>query len=271
MKKIFIFLAALCLFMMCRNVAEAAGRGTTDMGEGFWSDKTLQLDLDSNPSTGFTWLVVYRSDNLVKGDQKYRGSDNNAQATTGGRGTLHMEFTVTDDKDAYLVLKHARPWEEGETGAYHTYVIKTENNTVADVTVRERLFHRDFRFEKNEPERTRPAVWGKLWFVANVPTDWECESYSGEDMLGFKVRPKGKEEFCRVGYVPDAAARGLNENGKKIKITDTEYTMGPAGEGMPFRFLSNQKNICWLADKSDWQQEYFLDIIEILDSAKVWE
>lgn len=271
MKRIIVFLTVFCLFMMCRNVAEAAGRRTTAMGQISWSDKVLRLDLDSNPSTGFTWLVVYRSDNLVKGDQKYRGSDNNEQATTGGRGTLHMDFTVTDGRDAYLVLKHARPWEEGETGAYHSYIIKTENDAIADVTVRERLFHRDFRFEKNAPERTRPAVWGRQWFVANVPADWECESYSGEDMLGFKVRPKGKEEYCRVGYIPDTTGTGLNENGKRITVSDVEYTMGPAAEGQPFRFLLNQKNICWLADKADWQHEYFLDIVEILDTAKLWE
>ena len=271
MKKIILFLTVLCLFTVFRGVAGAADRRGDNMGESSRSGKTLQLDLGSNPSTGFTWIVVYQSENIVQGERKYRGSDNNAQATTGGSGTLHMEFTVTDDRDAYLVLKNARPWEEGETGAYYSYIIKTDKDDYMDINVRKRIFHRDFRFEKNAPDRTRPAVWGKRWFVAHVPTDWECESYAGEDLLGFKVRPKGKAEYCRIGYIPPSAGGGLNTNIEKIKITDVEYKMGPVGEGKPVRYLLNEKGICWLADKSDWQQEYFLDIIEILDTAKVWE
>jgi len=271
MKRIIIFLTVLCLFTLFRGVAEAADREAEKMGDSPRNGKTLQLDLSSNPSTGFTWLVVYQSDNIVQGERKYQGSDNNAQATTGGSGILHMEFTVTDDKDAFLVLKNARPWEEGETGAYYSYSIKKDKDNYTDINVRKRIFHRDFRFEKNAPDRARPAVWGKQWFVAHVPTDWECENYAGEDLLGFKVRPKGKAEYCRIGYIPDAAGSGLNTEGKKIKITGVEYNMGPAGDGKPVRYLLNEKGICWLADKSDWQQEYFLDIIEILDSAKVWE
>lgn len=271
MKKFILFLTVFCLFTVFRGITEAADRRAEDMGESSRNGKTLQLDLSSNPSTGFTWMVVYQSDNIVQGERKYQGSDNNAQATTGGSGTLHLEFTVTDDKDAYLVLKNARPWEDGETGAYYSYTIKTAKDNGMDINVRKRIFHRDFRFEKNAPDRTRPAVWGKRWFVAHVPTDWECEKYAGEDLLGFKVRPQGKTEYCRIGFIPPSAGRGLNENIKKIKITDVEYKMGPIGEGKPVRYLLNEKGICWLADKSDWQQEYFLDIIEILDTAKVWE
>ena len=134
-----------------------------------------------------------------------------------GPGVDHLRFTVTDDKDAYLLLKLARPWEGGETGTYHSYIIKMENDKIADVACRERLFHKDFTFVAGNPEKNE-ATGEKVRFVASVPKDWEYENIADQDMLGLKVRPGGKEGYGRIGHLRDGVAVDPGENVKKIMI-----------------------------------------------------
>ena len=186
MKKLILFLTLLCLFAVGQNIAEAADGRRTGMGYVSWDEKTLKLDLRSNPSTGFSWLTVYQSENLTTGSRQYEGTDNNKEATTGSPGVDHLRFTVTDDKDAYLVLKLARPWEGGETGTYHSYVIKMENDKIADVACRERLFHKDFTFVAGNPEKNE-ATGEKVRFVASVPKDWEYENGTGSRWIRAKT------------------------------------------------------------------------------------
>lgn len=268
MKKLILFLTLLCLFAVGHNSIEAADGRRTAMGYISWDDKTLKLDLHANPSTGFKWLTVYQSENLATGSRKYQGTDDNRQATTGGPGVDHLRFTVTDDKDAFLVLKYARPWEEGETGAYHSYIIKMENDKIADVAGRERSFHKDFTFVVGNPEKNG-ATGEKVRFVASVPKDWEYEDIADKDILGLKVRPLGKEGFCRIGHLRDGVAADPGENVKKIMIYNKEYTLGRSADGNLVLF--NQNRIAWLGGSADWQDEYFSDIVTILDTATYWE
>ena len=268
MKKLILFLTLLCLFAVGQNIAEAADGRRTGMGYISWDDKTLRLDLRANPSTGFSWLTVYQSENLATGSRQYQGTDNNEEATTGGPGVDHLRFTVTDDKDAYLVLKLARPWEGGETGTYHSYVIKMENDNIADVVCRERLFHKHFTFVAGAPEKNE-ATGEKVRFVASVPKDWEYENVAGQDMLGLKVRPRGKEGYGRIGHLRDGVAADPGENVKKIMIYNKEYTMGRFTDGNLVLF--NQNRIAWLGGSADWQDEYFMDIVTMLDTAAYWE
>ena len=238
------------------------------MGYISWDEKTLKLDLRANPSTGFSWLTVYQSENLATGSRQYQGTDDNKEATTGSPGVDHLRFTVTDDKDAYLVLKLARPWEEGETGTYHSYVIKVENDKIVDVACRERLFHKDFAFVAGAPEKNE-ATGEKVRFVASGPKDWEYENIADQDMLGLKVRPRGKEVYGRIGHLRDGVAADPGENVKKIMIYNKEYTMGRSADGNVVLF--NQDRIAWLGGSADWQDEYFMDIVTMLDTAAYWE
>ena len=107
MKKLILFLTLLCLFAVGQNIAEAADGRRTGMGYVSWDEKTLKLDLRANPSTGFSWLTVYQSENLATGSRQYQGTDNNKEATTGSPGVDHLRFTVTDDKDAIMALRTA--------------------------------------------------------------------------------------------------------------------------------------------------------------------
>ena len=268
MRKFVLFLLLLCFFAVGHTISEAADGRATGMGHISWNDKTLKLDLDSNPSTGFSWLTVYQSGNLATGSRKFQGSDDNRQATTGGWGTDYLQFSVTDGKDACLVLKNARPWEGGETGAYHSYIIKVENGVIADVVCRERIFHKDFTFVAGRPEKNR-ETGGKLRFVASVPKDWEYEEFADRDMLGLKVRPRGKEAYCRIGRLRDGVGADPGENVEKIMIYNKEYTLGRSADGNLVLF--NQDRIAWLGGSADWQEEYFPDIVTVLDTATWWE
>ena len=267
MKKLILFLTMLFLFAVGQDISEAADGRSTVMGHISWDDRTVKLDLHANLSTGFQWLTVYQPENLATGSRKYQGTDNNKEATSGGPGVDHLKFTVTDDRDAYLVLKYARPWEEGETGTYHSYTIKMENGKIADVVCRERVFHKDFTFVVGSPEKNK-ETGDKLRFVASVPKDWEYEDVADEDMLGLKVRPQGKEGYCRIGHLRDGVAPDPGGNAKKIMIYNKEYTMGRSGDGKLVLF--NQDRTAWLGG-ADWQEEYFLDIVTVLDTARFWD
>ena len=55
----------------------------------------------------------------------------------------------------------------------------------------------------------------------------------------------------------------------KIMIYNKEYTMGRSAGGNVVLF--NQNRIAWLGSGTDWQDEYFMDIVTMLDTAAYWE
>ena len=59
------------------------------------------------------------------------------------------------------------------------------------------------------------------------------------------------------------------ENVKKIMIYNKEYTMGRSADGNVVLF--NQDRIAWLGGSADWQDEYFMDIGTMLETAAYWE
>lgn len=78
--------------------------------------KTLQatvgqkifIQLPSNPTTGYTWVVPRDTGPLVRGKKTYTANGSNL---AGAGGTQSLEFYAKDTGTATLTLEYKRPWE----------------------------------------------------------------------------------------------------------------------------------------------------------------
>jgi len=85
--------------------------------------KTFTIDLDSNPSTGFSWLLVDISDKkvleIVKKEYVNAGS-----LIVGAPGTERWSFKTVKTGKTVLTFEYRRSWEDNEQAQkIETYTI----------------------------------------------------------------------------------------------------------------------------------------------------
>jgi len=85
----------------------------------------LEVVLDANPSTGYTWTIVSAPEFLqAEGEPGFRSEAASDIVGAGGKQTL--EFSVTASGDGALELSYVRPWEQGVAPA-DTFRIEVES------------------------------------------------------------------------------------------------------------------------------------------------
>lgn len=67
------------------------------------------IELESNPSTGYSWLIPDDLGILELLDERWIGDSD----LTGSPGTAHLEFEVKATGTWTLDLEYRRPWEDG--------------------------------------------------------------------------------------------------------------------------------------------------------------
>jgi inhibitor of cysteine peptidase len=84
--------------------------------------KQLKAQLDSNPSTGYSWVATHTPDFLLQ-----QGEPVFSQADSGGKvgagGTQTFTYKARSGGEAELVLVYVRPWETGVAPA-QTFSVK---------------------------------------------------------------------------------------------------------------------------------------------------
>lgn len=72
--------------------------------------KTMELTLEGNPTTGYSWLVTSVDENIlsVNGEPDYKSDSD----LTGSGGTFVFSFTAANPGTTQLELGYLRPWEE---------------------------------------------------------------------------------------------------------------------------------------------------------------
>ena len=86
-------------------VLDAADSGTTiqaDVGD------IVVIELESNPSTGYSWILPVDLGILDLVDERWVGDSD----LTGSPGTTHLEFEVVGTGTWTLDLEYRRPWED---------------------------------------------------------------------------------------------------------------------------------------------------------------
>jgi inhibitor of cysteine peptidase len=72
--------------------------------------QTLEVVLDANPSTGYTWSVAAEPEFLTAQGEPVFSSEA-ASGLVGAPGTQTLRFTVSAAGEGPLSLSYVRPWE----------------------------------------------------------------------------------------------------------------------------------------------------------------
>ena len=87
--------------------------------------QTLEVVLDANPSTGYTWEVVESPEFLTsEGEPTFESEAEEGQVGAGGKQTL--KFAVTATGKGELSLEYVRPWENDVAPA-ETFKVEVES------------------------------------------------------------------------------------------------------------------------------------------------
>ena len=244
MKKVIVSL--VCLLMMASCTTKEVV-----MEKISYKGNTLVLNLDQAIGTGFEWSDVYKSDNLNIDVWNFENPNKNKNVS-GGRGVEHIECSIKDNEDAYLILKYARSWEYG--GDYEIFIIKSNNNEIVEVENIRNSYSSDI-------EVVYTTMNGKKLSVGLLNT-YEYEEKL-DDILGLII--KNNDGQFGIYYNPELI-NDMNKDiyKKDIKIGNIDYRYY---ENDTDFWLIGGNGICCIGEKNLNK----LDVIEMLDSAKYEE
>lgn len=84
-------------------------------------DKTIEINtgtefdivisLDSNPTTGYSWVPAYDQGDLVLVDQEYQPGENAQNGLLGAGGTQNFRFKAQRSGQVVITMSYQRSWE----------------------------------------------------------------------------------------------------------------------------------------------------------------
>lgn len=92
-------------------------------------EKTINLALRSNPTTGYNWSQSISGDAVKLTEDNYV-ADKVDPDVCGGGGTHYYEFTAVKEGSCVLTFVYSRQWKNGEVNKtyYMTLVVDAELN-----------------------------------------------------------------------------------------------------------------------------------------------
>jgi inhibitor of cysteine peptidase len=100
-------------------------RADADKSVAVAPGQTLEVVLDSNPSTGYTWTIAAAPEFLKsEGEPTFASEAESGVVGAGGKQTL--KFSVTAVGTGELSLSYVRPWESG-TAPAETFMVEVES------------------------------------------------------------------------------------------------------------------------------------------------
>jgi len=135
-----IALAALSMALLsgCSKPADTSGSGsgaktgpvvvtTADADKTVTAapGQTLEVVLDANPSTGYTWTIASAPEFLKSEGEPVFASEG-ASGAVGSGGKQTMKFSVTAAGTGSLSLNYVRPWEAGVAPA-ETFKVEVDS------------------------------------------------------------------------------------------------------------------------------------------------
>lgn len=87
--------------------------------------QTLEVKLDGNPSTGYTWTVASAPE-FLKSEGEPTFESKAESGVVGASGTQTLKFSVTAGGEGELSLSYLRPWETG-TAPAETFKVNVES------------------------------------------------------------------------------------------------------------------------------------------------
>jgi inhibitor of cysteine peptidase len=87
--------------------------------------QTLEVVLDANPSTGYTWMVA-SAPPFLKSEGEPTFASQAETGVVGAGGTQTLKFSVSGSGTGELSLNYLRPWETG-TAPAETFKVNVES------------------------------------------------------------------------------------------------------------------------------------------------
>ena len=101
-------------------------------------DKTLTLDLNGIPSTGYEWTCEAADENVLK-ETSQELEDNRSDESellVGTPFTWHYVYEAAGDGETTLTAKYARSWEANPDDLEYIYDVTVKDGKITDVTLR---------------------------------------------------------------------------------------------------------------------------------------
>ncbi len=117
MKKSLFKVVSLCL-LLCAFAACGKKEKTIELPAISIEMDKVTVSLESNRTTGYSWEIVYQSDNIEVLSQDYVAGEATGGAV-GVPGVEKISFSVSGTKRGVLVLAYVRPWEDKEPDEYY--------------------------------------------------------------------------------------------------------------------------------------------------------
>ena len=211
----------------------------------YYDGQECAFNLRYSAGTGFTWQVIYTSDNVEIIKEEFNSNiQNKNKHITGGSGTYHLECRVTDGEEAAVIVKYWRPWEH--TGDYQCYRIRLKDGVINEIT-EEILSITDQELIETDTDN------GSFSLVKR--SDWDHEEFIEEDKVGFLLKPSGQDRYIRIYYTED-----LPDFVTDRTITIAEVSLPVSGNTI---YCPNGL-VCDFMD-ADWIEEYKLELMELVD------
>ncbi len=126
MKKTLIKAVSLCL-MLCAFTGCGKKEKTIELPAISIEMDKITVSLESNPSTGYSWEVVYQSDNVEVISKEYVAGDS-AEVVVGAPGIEKVSFRVPEEgKRGVIALAYVRPWEGKEADEYYVLDVRFDD------------------------------------------------------------------------------------------------------------------------------------------------
>ena len=102
--------------------------------------KTVEIDLESNPTTGYQWQYDTNEDSIIKEVSKVYKKDDVQEGITGSGGTDIWTFEGLKEGSTEVTFKYLRPWE-GEAIKTRIFIFTVDKEL--KITVKEIVAHKD--------------------------------------------------------------------------------------------------------------------------------
>ena len=250
----------IVLFLMtgCQKEEEVIDGPSQNIEEGYMGEvsfdgKQFSLHLDLSDGTGYEWLIVAHSDNLEIEDKGFYVDRSDDPTSTGGSGVKTFEGRLNGSEDGWLILKCACPWE-GD-GDYHIYLIRNEDEKIAEIETRITRLHADTDFIYSRGDEVSLCMF--------LRKGWEHEAYLAEGRPCLLLKTDDKREI-RIEYDPDAQRSSDGKEGEKMMICDQEFSFRIDEKTGHYEILG--KDIVCFGDDLRWYRDNYFEMIRILDS-----
>lgn len=239
MKRLMMIVFVLACLVACTR------KEVENMDDVSCNGRDCTFRFPSNAGTGYVWDVVYHIDNITMNKVETKSVKINS-IEDGGPLTTRFDLSVTDDNEALIIFKFARPWEGN--GDYECYSITTDAGENSKLEQSSISYHKDLEHVY--------SLADNAMFSINILKNWTYE----KDGLHFKVYPEGKDECFELFY------SNRETNGTTINIYNKEF------------FLTEDQNIVTIEGNNiclkcsrDLYDEYFKEMIMLVDTARYEE